>query len=241
MDDGPEGAEDRGDWGGLGGRAEILPKIAPTLFEHKVVASEAGSVCIVHEDMVHRGTPRDYEEIFRPMFKWSFTRVHEPAAPSWRHEPSAAVPQADEWPGLVAPEAGVICESLWRWHKGEAAGAEEMVEVAVVDVAALEAVVLAPPRDGDEADRMGAAYSLGAYGSDAALAALATALTTEGNESARRAGSLGLGAAGDRAVGALLTVLETPGISGLVAGSAVEALGEATMTPSAAGKFTSNL
>ena len=53
IDDGPKGAEDRGDWGGLGGRAEILSKIAPELFEHKVVvpASEAGSVCVVHEDV----------------------------------------------------------------------------------------------------------------------------------------------------------------------------------------------
>ena len=55
---------------------------------------------------------------------------------------------------------------------------------------------------------MGAAYSLGACGSDAALATLATALTAGGNESARRAGSLGLGAAGDRAVPTLLRVLE---------------------------------
>ena len=67
---------------------------------------------------------------------------------------------------------------------------------------------------------MGAAYALGACGSDAALAALATALHVDGNESARRAGSLGLGAAGDRAVPALLRVLAASGISGLVAGSA---------------------
>ena len=74
--------------------------------------------------------------------------------------------------------------------------------------------------------RAGAAYSLGACARDAALATLGTALAAEGNESARRAGALGLGAAGDRAVPTLLRVLQTPGISGLVAGSAVEALGE---------------
>ena len=169
--------------------------------------------------------------MFRPMFKWSFTRLHEPSAPSWRHDPSAPAPAASDWPALVAPEAGAICESIWRWHKGEATGLETAAAAAAVDTAALGGIVLAPPRDGDEAERMGAAYSLGACGSDAALAALTTALSADGNESARRAGSLGLGAAGDRAVATLLRVLDTPGISGLVTGSAVEALGEAAMTP----------
>ena len=74
--------------------------------------------------------------------------------------------------------------------------------------------------------RTGAAYSLGGCASDTALATLGAALGAEENESARRAGALGLGAAGDRAVPTLLRVLQTPGISGLVAGSAVEALGE---------------
>ena len=247
MDEGPEGEKDRDDWGGLGGRAEILPNIAPGLFEHKVVvpASKAGTVCIVHEDMVHRGTPKDMEELFRPMFKWSFTRLHEPSAPSWQHDPSASEPEASDWPALVAPQAGPICESLWRWHKGEddeAEAAEVPAPASAVDddeTATLAAVVLAPPCDGDEAARIGAAYALGACGSEKAIATLATALTAdEHNESARRAGSLGLGAAGDCAVPTLLRVLEeTAGsggqhqqLSGLVAGSAVEALGEAAMT-----------
>ena len=101
--------------------------------------------------MVHRGTPRQTEDMFRPMFKWSFTRLHEPDTPSWRHDTSAPTPLASAWPALVAPEAGAICESLWRWHKGEAEPEPE-----AVDTAALGALVLAPPRDGDEALRMGA-------------------------------------------------------------------------------------
>lgn len=69
--------------------------------------------------------------------------------------------------------------------------------------------------------------------SDAALAVLAEALCSEGNESARRAGCYGLGAAGDRAVPTLIRVLETTGVPALVAGLAVESLGEAAMTPDA--------
>eukprot|EP01044_Picomonas_judraskeda_P026552 COSAG03_NODE_8109_length_836_cov_1.492537_2_plen_74_part_01 len=56
LTEGPEAELDREDWSGLGaGQEEILRGIAPTLFEHKVVVppSAAGSVCIVHEDMVH--------------------------------------------------------------------------------------------------------------------------------------------------------------------------------------------
>jgi HEAT repeat protein len=79
---------------------------------------------------------------------------------------------------------------------------------------------------------MGAAYTLGECGNDASLAILATALCSDDNESARRAGSFGLGVAGDKAVSTLIAVLDKGAeASGLVLGSAVEALGEAAMTP----------
>jgi hypothetical protein len=234
MDDGPAGAEDRGDWGGLGGRAEILPKIAPGLFEHQVVV-QAGSVVIVHEDMVHRGTPRLDEDAFRPMFKWSFMRLHEPTAPTWRHDHATPTPTAADWPALVSPEAGPICESLWRWHLGDGSQVQMQGSDGNANVVAntfLETSVLASARDGDEAERMGAAYALGECGDDASLAILATALCSDDNESARRAGAFGLGVAGDRAVPTLIAVLDKGAeASGLVVGSAAEALGEAAMTP----------
>ena len=255
QEDGEAGERDRDDWGGLGaGQAEILPAIAPTLFEHKVVVppSQAGSICIVHEDMVHRATERLSEDAkWRPMFKFSFTRLHEPAEPSWAHDPSAPDPAVDSWPALAAAEAGAACGSLWRWHKGERAPAVE----PDLDVAALGATVLAPACAGDEAARVGAAYALGSCGNAAALAVLAEGLCSEGSESARRAGAHGLGSAGDAAVPTLIRVLNTParthailtttcfpglslidclwfqGISALVAGGAVDALGDAAMSP----------
>ena len=213
-EEGPAAEADRGDWGGLGaGHAEILAAIAPTMFEHKVVIphSAAGSICIVHEDMVHRATPRLSDGArWRPMFKFSFTRVHEPVTPSWAHDPAATAEPAGgggcgAWPALAVPEATPCCESLWRWHLGRPQGGERGQQVpelasAAVDVEAMRACVMAPPTDGDEGLRIGAAYSLGACGSDAALAALAEALCCEENDAARRAGSQGLGAAGDRGV-----------------------------------------
>ena len=238
-EEGPEADFDREDWSGLGaGQEEILRDIAPTLFEHKVVVppSAAGTICIVHEDMVHRATPRLSDDArWRPMFKFSFTRVHEPTSPSWNHDPSSAAGGATGWPGLAAADAAPICESIWRWHLGGAPTPDKAKALVIdADVAALRMAVLSDPRAGDEALRIGAAYSLGACGSASALSALADALCSETNESSRRAGSHGLGSAGDAAVPLLLQVLAAPDHSPLVVGSAVDALGEAAMSPSTA-------
>lgn len=74
----------------------------------------------------------------------------------------------------------------------------------------------------------------GACGGTAALGALVNALCSEMNESSRRAGSHGLGSAGDAAVPLLLEVLGDANHSPLVVGCAVDALGEAAMTPNIA-------
>ena len=100
--------------------------------------------------MVHRGTPRQTEDVFRPMFKWSFTRLHEPSGPSWRHDPATAESAGAEWPGLAAAEAAPICESLWRWHLGETGAAQAEEEEDSAEVARLGALVTALPRDWDE-------------------------------------------------------------------------------------------
>ena len=163
IEEGPEAEFDREDWSGLGaGQAEILADIAPTLFEHKVIVDEP-RICIVHEDMVHRATPRMSDDArWRPMFKFSFTRVHEPNAPSWDHNPSygAAMGGATAWPGLAAPEAAPICKSIWHWHLGHAPAPDE-TEASDADVPALRDTICADPRAGDEGQRIGAAYTLG--------------------------------------------------------------------------------
>ena len=75
---------------------------------------------------------------------------------------------------------------------------------------------------------------VGACGTIAALNALVDALCSGTNESSRRAGSHGLGSAGDAAVPFLLEVLSAEDHSPLVLGCAVDALGEAAMTPNMA-------
>ena len=71
----------------------------------------------------------------------------------------------------------------------------------------------------------------GACGTPAALRVLVDALCSETNESSRRAGSHGLGSAGDASVPFLLEVLRASDLSPLVVGYAVDALGEAAVTP----------
>ena len=165
-EEGPKAEIDRSDWSGLGaGRGEVLGDIAPTLYEHKVVVppSAAGSICIIHSAMVHRATNRLSDDAkWRPMFKFSFTRMHEPTSiPSWNHNPSVGTAMtAGDWPGLAVPEATPICESIWRWHLGHVPKRVE-AKVAETDLAALQATIIADPRAGDEGLRIGASYTLG--------------------------------------------------------------------------------
>lgn len=163
-EEGSKAGLDRDDWSGLGaGQSEILADIAPTLFEHKVIvpSKAAGSICIVHEDMVHRATPRLSDDArWRPMFKFSFTRLHEPKSPSWDHDPHFASTEVRKWPGLAAPEATPICESIWDWHLGHAP-APDVRKAVATDVGSLRDTIVADPCAGDEGLRIGAAYHLG--------------------------------------------------------------------------------
>eukprot|EP01044_Picomonas_judraskeda_P009182 COSAG03_NODE_1101_length_4816_cov_2.295315_4_plen_212_part_00 len=171
-EEGPEAEADRGDWSGLGaGRAEILKGISPALSEQKVIvpASAAGSICIIHSAMVHRATHRLSDDArWRPMFKFGFTRMREPKSPSWDHDPGNDTPgEGMNWPGLVAPEAAPICMSIWRWHLGHVTEPVE-AKVAAADLASLRDTVLAEPCAGDEALRVGSAYTLGKVAHDPA-------------------------------------------------------------------------
>jgi hypothetical protein len=168
-EEGSEAEADRSDWSGLGaGRAEVLGDIAPKLFEHKVIVppSAAGTICIIHSAMVHRATNRLSEDArWRPMFKFGFTRTHEPRSPSWAYDPSGNTAAGEAgWPGLVVPEAAPICDSVWRWHLGQVS--EPVEAKTTTDIAALRATILADPCAGDEGLRIGAAYSLGRTAQD---------------------------------------------------------------------------
>jgi hypothetical protein len=69
MEEGPAAEADRDDWSGV----QCPASLCAELQEHKLLVplSAAGSYVIVHEDMIHRATPRigGLSAKWRPMFK----------------------------------------------------------------------------------------------------------------------------------------------------------------------------
>ena len=163
------------------------------------LTGEAGTVVLVHYDIWHRATGYLPPGPTRYMVKFLFTRMADPAQPSWRHEPAGGAPA---WNGNGAggrPELPAVWDYQWRWHLGTAARAEP----APVNgrTAALTERLAAD----DEPAALAAAYALGAGGATAA-AALAEALRSA-DERVRRNAAYGfapLGAAAAPALGGLL-------------------------------------
>jgi hypothetical protein len=127
-------------------------------------------------------------------------------------------------------------EATWDWllehedrNHGELPSQEEVDK--------LHAVLIAPKTIADEAQRVGASYTLGRYaqrGSKAALAALLSALSSPtSSEAARRVAAPGLQAAGSAAVDGLCETLSgATDYRVLMYGA--DALGEACRTPTVA-------
>ena len=237
MAEGAAAVADQEDWTGV----QRPTATAPSLEEHLLVlprGDAAQRIVVIHEDLVHRATSKlGPDAPWRCLFKFTFTRTSEPQGPTWDHQPEQLVRGVgQDWPGLAAAEAWPACEGIWRWHLGEqAAGPEEAS--SAMDVAALGARLLVDRYDGDEAGRTAAAYQLGLNGGDSALPYLIDALCDVENESARRAGAQGLAVAGERGADTLLELLEDASAddvdaSPLTVGSAVEAIGEAAVSPS---------
>ncbi|MCY3810209.1 MAG: HEAT repeat domain-containing protein [Gammaproteobacteria bacterium] len=102
---------------------------------------DAGTVNIVHFDMVHGRHSANVTDSSRHMVKFLFTRDRDPIGASWRHDGSAW-PEDDD---TMAP----VWRSLWDWHRGARPGPM-------------------PPEDweprltsADDHVSLGAAYSLG--------------------------------------------------------------------------------
>ena len=104
---------------------------------------EAGTVAIVHFDMVHGRYSGNTSDLSRHMVKFLFTRDREPAGPSW--DGSGA-----PWPAendALEP----VWRAMWDWHRGR--GSERCgfdLPVALDDL-----------DDADDHAALGAAYTLG--------------------------------------------------------------------------------
>ncbi|UJR11486.1 hypothetical protein I4U23_015666 [Adineta vaga] len=76
---------------------------------------KAGTVVLIHYDIVHRGTANQTIKCNRFMFKFQFNRLEEPSKPTWNHDPLNAVYDAID-AGLLQP----IVKHVWNWLLGEA-------------------------------------------------------------------------------------------------------------------------
>eukprot|EP00927_Polykrikos_kofoidii_P077909 TRINITY_DN74795_c0_g1_i1.p1 TRINITY_DN74795_c0_g1~~TRINITY_DN74795_c0_g1_i1.p1 ORF type:complete len:648 (-),score=74.86 TRINITY_DN74795_c0_g1_i1:225-2123(-) len=179
---------------------EFAMRLDPTL-KQRFLTVKAGSVAIMHYDLVHRGSmsKRTDDLPTRYMFKFQFYRVREPLP---RSLPVLRVPDSD--PLCIAQE-----EAL-RWL-GSQTPLGELVPGAE-ELRRLEEDL----RSYSEARRISAAYRLGCaahhvgvgHTRDEIISWLAEAMSEE-HESPRRAASFGFVAAGTTAESKLLAILKS--------------------------------
>jgi hypothetical protein len=167
-------------------RSQYLNTDRPPGESEVFLSGEAGTVTIVHYDLLHRGTANQSDRM-RYMAKFLFTRMSEPQAPTWEHHDPNWEPTGD-------PQEGIWCH-LWDWHRGAANAAVPDASAAVRELA---------ERLGDEAEilGLGAAYELGLRG-EAAVPALIEALRAEAPAVPRNA-AYAFNRIGEAAVPALL-------------------------------------
>lgn len=149
----------------------------------------AGTITIVHFDIVHGRFSANELGVPRHMVKFLFTRDTEPTAPSWRHTDG-------EWRGPDDAQAP-IWRYLWDWHRGIPSGDAANATDGVGGIAELATRL----QDPDDAKAIAAAYELGAH-PDGLDALLETFLN--GPAETRSIAAYGFGRAASAAVPRLL-------------------------------------
>ena len=163
----------------------------------------AGTVALLHYDLVHRGTRQATGfDGRRYLYKFYFLRTQEPRRAAWNNRS----PHPVGAPPATALDAGnaAIVERNWQWLRGEPAG----LAIAPGQVASLAQTLCDP----DERIRRDAGYALSdsyGAGSDAVLDALCAAIDRP-EVTARRMAAFALGetrSVAPRCVEALLRAL----------------------------------
>ncbi len=173
-------------------RSQYLNTQRPEGVEELPLSGEAGTVTLVHYDVLHRGMA-NLSEKMRYMAKFLFTRMTEPQAPTWNHTDPA-------WESSGDPQDS-IWQHVWDWHRGVADTREPTMELPIAALA---------DRLRDEAEIVGlsASYELGTRGEEA-VPALLDALKEEG-DAAPRSAAYAFNSIGTPAVPALLKAASEP-------------------------------
>jgi HEAT repeat protein len=89
--------------------------------DHDVyVVCTAGTVVLIHYDIVHRGTANKSNDLNRFMFKFQFNRLEEPTKPTWNHNPNNIIYDAAD-ANLLQP----VVKHIWNWMTGRIVTPEE--------------------------------------------------------------------------------------------------------------------
>ncbi len=139
---------------------EVEALDAPWQATRTPIIADAGTVTIVHHDIAHGRFGMNTTGSPRHMVKFLFTRDQEPRASTWNH-------RSPEWIASGDPEEP-IWEYVWNWYRGVPT---QGINRAVDDTDALVQAL----RSMDDAEAIGAAYTLGNIG---AIEPLVEALTS---------------------------------------------------------------
>lgn len=156
---------------------------------------DAGTVSIVHFDLVHGRYCANQSGRQRHMVKFLFARNEEPTAPSWNHTSSA-------WRGPQDDAQTPIWKYVWSWHLGDPGGKQATTSSRTVD----DLSTALSGRDDKKA--IGAAYELGS--TPAGLDVLYDRFFSDDTD-IRSIAAYGVVRAGDRALPELLARLDHAG------------------------------
>lgn len=81
--------------------------------ENVYFTCKAGTVLLIHYDLVHRGTANQTKDAYRFMFKFQFNRLEDPKKPSWNHDPAT-----DDYDAADAGVLQPIVKHVWNWLLG---------------------------------------------------------------------------------------------------------------------------
>ncbi|MEM7032514.1 MAG: HEAT repeat domain-containing protein [Chloroflexota bacterium] len=168
---------------------------------------EAGSIIIVHYDLLHRGMANHHDSTTRQMVKFLFTRMSEPTEPTWDYTGS-------DWASSDHPQEN-IWRHMWNWHLNDVKPLGASNDTSLAELSA---------QLGSEADieAMQAGYELGARG-EAAIPTLIEALQSEEKAIPRNA-AYGFNQIGEAAVPALLDLAQHDEVK--IRARAYDALGD---------------
>jgi hypothetical protein len=93
------------------------------------IVCSAGTVVLIHYDIVHRGTANISNSSYRFMFKFQFNRLEEPTKPTWNHDPINAIYDARD-AGLLQP----VVKHIWNWMLGLIEAPEQLVIADDIDM-----------------------------------------------------------------------------------------------------------